>query len=301
MSVTNLASMKLLSESDIPFVDELSAAQVKHLQQTCAEQHNIPIVFSDPLQGGGTGPQMAVIPHGRYEMGSDEKEYGHSVTEYPQHLVTLRKPFAIGIYPVLTEEFELFRQATEWQLRKELIWHSGRYPAINLRMQDVRLYLDWLSKQSGHTYRLPTEAEWEYAARAGTTTPFHQGSNVSCKNVHFNPNFPYQEAMDKRRWYLPRCFPSIKVSAAGLHEPNNWGLYDVHGNVWEFTSSHWTSSHLNANRDGSPSAGADPYWYVTKGGSWFDGAVMARSAARKKRYLDEMDTNLGFRVVRELS
>lgn len=293
--------MTLLPESEIPFVDELSTEQVKRLQQTCAEQYDTPVVFSDRLTTGDDGPQLAVIPYGRYEMGSGAEEYGHTQNEYPQHLVTLRKAFAIGIYPVLSAEFELFRQATEWQLRKELIWHSGRYPAINLRMQDIQLYIKWLSEQTGQTYRLPTEAEWEYAARAGTTTPFHQGDDVSCKNVHFNPGFPYQEAKEKRRWYLPRCFPSLKVSEAGLHAPNNWGLYDMHGNVWEFTSSHWTSSHLNANRDGSPATGADPYWYVTKGGSWFDAAVMARSAARKKRYLDEMDTNLGFRVVRELN
>ncbi len=292
--------MMLLPESEIPFVDELNTTQLKQLQQSCAQRLSSAVIFSDSLQSGGEGPRLAVIPYGRYEMGSDTREYGHSRHEYPQHLVSLRQPFAIGVYPVLTEEFEQFRAATEWQLRRDLIWHSGRFPAINLRMQDVQLYLEWLSKQSGQTYRLPTEAEWEYAARAGTTTPFNLGESVSCKNVHFNPNFPYQEAKEKRRWYLPRCFPSVKVSEAGLYEPNNWGLYDMHGNVWEFTSSHWTTSHLNANRDGSPAASADPHWYVTKGGSWFDGAVMARSAARKKRYLDEMDTNLGFRVVREL-
>lgn len=292
--------MTLLPESRIPFVEELSPSQIKRLQQECADQHHRQIRFSDPLLSGGTGPELSIIPHGRFEMGSEAQEYGHCRNEYPRHLTTLRQPFAIGVYPLLTEEFEVFHQATEWRLRKELIWHSGRYPAINLRPQDIRLYLAWLSKQTGQTYRLPTEAEWEYAARAGTTTPFHYGESVSCKEVHFNPAFPYQEALEKRRWYLPRCFPSTKVSEAGLHEPNAWGLYDMHGNIWEYTSSHWSSSHLNANRDGSPVAGADSEWYVTKGGSWFDGAVMARSAARKKRYMDELDTNLGFRVVREL-
>lgn len=257
--------------------------------------------FRDTCHSGGYGPELTVIPFGRFEMGSDKREHGHSTTEYPQHLVTLRESFAIGIYPILTEEFDAFRHATEWQLRPRLIWHSGRYPAINLRLRDIRLYIAWLNQQTGQTYRLPTEAEWEYAARAGTTTAFHQGNDVSCKEVHFNPNFPYRKSAERQRWSLPRCFPALKASEAGLHEPNDWGLHDVHGNVWEYTSSHWTSSHLNANRDGSPTVGADPFCYVTKGGSWFDGAVQARSAARKKRNLDELDTNLGFRLVRELT
>ncbi|MEZ5479007.1 MAG: SUMF1/EgtB/PvdO family nonheme iron enzyme [Thiolinea sp.] len=248
----------------------------------------------------GEGPELTIIPAGRYEMGSSPAEFGHRPDEAPQCLVSLHQAFAIGTCPLTTAEFEQFRADTEWHLRPELIWHHGRYPVINVRMEDVRLYLKWLSDQTGQTYRLPTEAEWEYAARAGTTTAFHQGDDISCKDIHFNPAFPYREAREQRRWYLPRCFPSAKASEVGLYAPNCWGLHDVHGNVWEFTSSHWTSSHLGAHRDGSPPVNADPYWYVTKGGSWFDAAVMARSAARKKRYLNEMDTNLGFRVVREL-
>ncbi|HPY41241.1 MAG TPA: formylglycine-generating enzyme family protein, partial [Thiolinea sp.] len=233
-------------------------------------------------------------------MGSPNYEFGHRREEYPQHTIRLNYDFAIGQLPLMAEEFELFRTATEWQVRPELIWHRGRYPVINVRMSDVKLYLTWLSEQTGHTYRLPTEPEWEYATRAGTTTPFCFGSYISCKEVNFNPIFPYQEAAEKKRWYLPRCIPSVSAGEVGLREPNDWGLYDVHGNVWEFTSTHWTSSHLGAHRDGSPKTSSDPYWYVTKGGSWFDPAVLARSAARKKRYLDELDTNLGFRVVREL-
>lgn len=289
----------LTPESRLIFVDELNEGQIRQLQKAAAETCGLPPYFHDTLKSGITGPELAVIPAGRFEMGSEPSETGHQRDEAPRHPTLIRQPFAIGIYPVTGEEFRHFRKDTEWFLRPELIWHEGRYPAINIRMEDVKLYLAWLSMQTGQTYRLPTEAEWEYAARAGTTTPFHYGEDISCKEVHFNPLFPYREAVDKR-WYLPRCLPSPKASEVGLHAPNAWGLHDMHGNVWEFTLDHWTNSHLNANRDGSPSASADPYRYVTKGGSWFDPAARARSAARKKRYLDEMDTNLGFRVVREL-
>ena len=288
------------TDSTLTYVDELNIHQIKALQVETATLATLSPFFRDPLKIGGFAPEMAVIPAGRFEMGSDSNEYGHRREEAPRHLTSILRPFALGIYPILAEEFAIFHRATEWYLRPELIWHQGRYPTINIRMEDVKLYLAWLSEQTGHTYRLPTEAEWEYAARAGTTTPFYHGDSVSCKEVHFNPLFPYQEAQEKRRWYMPRCFPSPKASEVGMRTPNAWGLHDMHGNVWEFTSSHWTTSHINANRDGSPTLSANPYWYVTKGGSWFDPAVLARSAARKKRYLDEMDTNLGFRVVREL-
>ena len=288
-------------ETPLCFVDELSTVEIKQLQQDAAIQANLSqAFFQDPLQIGGIGPRLAVIPAGRFEMGSAPTEYGHRKEESPRHPTLIRRAFALGIYPVTAKEFDQFRHATEWFLRPELIWHKDIYPAINIRMQDIQLYLAWLSEQTGHTYRLPTEAEWEYAARAGSVSPFYHGDDVSCKEVHFNPLFPYKEAAEKRAWFMPRCIPSIKASEVGLRTPNAWGLHDMHGNVWEFTSTHWTNSHINANRDGTPSLGANPYWYVTKGGSWFDPATLARSAARKKRYLDEMDTNLGFRVVREL-
>jgi formylglycine-generating enzyme required for sulfatase activity len=287
-------------DSRLPYVDELNDQQIKQLQSEAAQSVGMGAFCRDTLKSGALAPELAIIPAGRFEMGSDPTEFGHQREEAPRHLTNVSRPFALGVYPVTAEEFDQFRKATEWYLRPELIWHSGRYPVINVRMEDIKLYLAWLSEQTGHTYRLPTEAEWEYAARAGTATPFYHGEEISCKEVHFNPLFPYKEARDNRRWYIPRCFPTPKASETGIRTPNAWGLHDMHGNVWEFTGNHWTPSHLNANRDGSPSTSADPHWYVTKGGSWFDPATLARSAARKKRYLDEMDTNLGFRLLREL-
>lgn len=296
-----IASSKASSQApNLHYIDELQSNEIKSLQDDIARDMNVQPFFSDVLKNGTRGPELAVIPPGRFDMGSSDDEFGHQKEESPRHLTTLHQAFAIGVYPVMAEEFEQFRKSTEWFLRPELIWHQGRYPVINIRMQDVQLYLEWLSNETGQRYRLPTEAEWEYAARAGTTTPFYYGKSVSCREVHFNPLFPYKEAQEKQRWYLPRCFPSPKASETGIRKPNAWGLHDMHGNVWEFTANHWTPSHLNANRDGSPSASANPFWYVTKGGSWFDPAILARSASRKKRYLDEMDTNLGFRVVRAL-
>lgn len=276
--------------------DELRASQA-----AIAQAYGLNPVFRDAFKdGAGFSPLMVVIPAGIFEMGSDISEQGHQPHEFPVHTIQLKQPFAIGQFPVTGAEFEQFKQETGWFLRPELLWYSGKYPVVNIRLQDIRLYIEWLNHRTGLTYRLPTEPEWEYVARAGTRTPFFFGTNVTCKEVLFNPNFPYQTTETKRRWSFPKCMPSIKPSEVGIREPNTWNVYDMHGNVWEFTSTHWTRSHLNANRDGSPSKMVDPHWYVTKGGSWFDGAVHARSAARKKRYFDELDTNLGFRLVRDL-
>lgn len=281
-------------------VDELTPDQLKQLQHDWANTWQLPIFFQDKLKDQTAGPHLSLIPPGRFDMGSTARELGHRREEAPQHLVSLQQAFAIGRYPITAHEFERFCAATEWQRRPDIIWHAGDYPVINIRMADVKLYLQWLSTETGHIYRLPTEAEWEYAARAGTNAPFHFGDTIDREQVLFDSNFPYQEAQEKRLWFLPRSIPSRQAEAVGLRVANTWGLHDVHGNVWEFTSSHWTSSHLGANRDGSPSQHADPHWYVTKGGSWFDPATAARSASRKKRYFDEMDVNLGFRILREL-
>jgi len=289
----------LQSAASKPFLPELSGTAIIQLQKELAQDLNLPIYFSDSLKNGSKAPELAIIPAGQYEMGSTEDEFGHIKEEYPQHYSHITKPFAIGRFTITAEDFEIFRKDTEWHLRPELLWSQGKEPVINIRYHDAQLYLDWLSKQTGQRYRLPTESEWEYAARAGTTTAFHYGDDVTCKEVHFNALFPYNEAKQKKRWYLPRCTPMAQAIEVGTKAPNNWGLYDVHGNVWEMTSTPWHDTHLNANRDGS-NPDKISNWIVTKGGSWFDAAVWARSASRKKRLYDEMDTNLGFRVVREL-
>jgi formylglycine-generating enzyme required for sulfatase activity len=283
------------------FLPDLDRQAITQLQQDTAQQLNIAMSFSDTMYSGATGPELAVIPIGQYEMGSTHHEFGHHKDEYPQHYIQIQKPFAIGRFTITADDFDHFCKDTEWTFRDDLIQSSGKTPVINLRLVDVNLYLKWLSDQTGQTYRLPTEAEWEHAARAGTTSAFHFGDEVTCKEVHFNALFPYNEAKQKKHWYLPRCSPYPKPIEVGDKPANAWGLHEVHGNVWEFTQTSWRASHLNANRDGSDSGTTDSPWYVTKGGSWFDDAIHSRSAARKRRSFEEMDTNLGFRVVREIA
>ena len=297
MQIENTSKNKLAS----PFLPELDQDKIKQLQQETAESLGLPVYFSDSLTSGQDAPTMAVIPAGQYEMGSTVDEFGHNREEYPLHYSHIYKPFAIGRFTVTADDFSLFQKNTEWFFREDLIRSKGKEPMINIRMADAVLYLEWLSDQTGETYRLPTESEWEYAARAGTTSAFCFGDEVSCKEVHFHSLFPYDEAKNKKRWFLPKCSPVTTVIEVGTKPANSWGLHDMHGNVWEWTDTPWQSSHLNSNRDGTSPSTMLSQWVVTKGGSWFDAAIHSRSASRKKRLYNELDTNLGFRVVRELA
>jgi formylglycine-generating enzyme required for sulfatase activity len=282
------------------FIHDLNQESLRQLQSDAAAIAGLDRYFQDVMKDGSPGPEMAVIPAGMFEMGSNHREFGHRPEEAPQHYVTIQKAFAMGRYTITAEQFEAFRTETGWYLRPDLIWADGRFPVMNIRIADAQRYADWLSEQTGKSYRLPSEAEWEYACRAGTLSPFSFGESVSCRDVHFNAAFPYNEARDRRRWFLPRCLPMPKALMVGSLTDNLWGLFEMHGNVQEFTSTAWLPHHCLSHRDGSPKETADPKRIVVKGGSWFDPAVMARSAARMPRLRDELDVNLGFRLVREL-
>lgn len=283
----------------LPDVHELDAEALIQLQADTARAHDCNVYFRDETDMLASAPHMAVIPAGVFEMGAPRDEYGAQPEEFPQHFVFLEKPFAMGRHAITADEFELFRRETGWYLRSDLIWAKGSFPVINISIDDARAYADWLSERTAQRYRLPTEAEWEYAARAGSRLAFTFGETVSCRDVHFNAAFPYEEPRQNRKWWLPRCMPLAKSLMVGSLPANAWGLYEVHGNVWEFTSSPWTLSHINHRRDGR-SASDTSEWIVTKGGSWFDGAARARAAARNPRMRTEIDVNLGFRLVREL-
>lgn len=260
-------------ESDYPFLPELSQEAVVQLQKETASQFNEAVMFQDAMKVGYDGPEMLVIPAGQFEMGAPESEFSHQVEETPQHYVTLKKAFSLGRFPVTNEEFEVFAEDTGWTLGRGLVWGKKKAPVVNIRRSDVLAYIEWICEQTGHRYRLPTEAEWEYAARAGTSTPFHFGNTISDSEVHFNPNFPYKQTKRGRKWFFPRRLPYRAASEVGQKPPNDWGLQDMHGNVWEFTMSPWSDSHANANSDGTAATVDVPQWVVTKGGSWFDAAA----------------------------
>ena len=283
-----------------PFLPDLSESERQQLQRETAHALRLEPIFRDRLSVDSEGPELAVLPAGVFDMGSHPEEFGHRREEGPSHYQQIAQPFAIGIYPLTAEEFLAFERATAWRWRSDLITSEGRHPVINIRHGEAEAYCAWLSEQTGQHYRLPSEAEWEYACRAGSCTPFAFGDSVSCREVHFKAAFPYEEARDKRRFYLPKCAPIAKTMPVGSYKANVWGLHDMHGNVWEMTGSNWSNSYTHLPRRHPAPAARRNKWIVVRGGSWFDAAVYARSAARRPRLRDELDVNLGFRVVREL-
>lgn len=171
--------------------------------------------FRDPLQSGGEGPLLTVIPAGRFLMGSPQDEHGRTEHEGPQHEVIIAQPFALGVYAVTFSEYDCFCEATGRKTPADNDWGRKNHPVINVSWHDAQAYCGWLNKQTGQSYRLPSEAEWEYACRAGTTTPFNTGEKINSEQANFDTAHG-------------RTLP------IGSFPSNKFGLYDMHGNVLEW-------------------------------------------------------------------
>jgi len=204
-------------------------------------------VFQDKLKDGGLGPEMMIIPAGKFNMGSNDYD-----GEQPIHSVTIAYEFALGKYPVTFDEYDLFCQATKREKPSDQGWGRGKRPVINVYWQDAKDYCQWLSKQTGKQYRLPSEAEWEYACRAGTRARFSFGDN--------------EGDLSQYAWYESNA--GGKTHPEGEKKPNPWGLYDMHGNVWEWCEDTWHDNYQGAPVDGSAWINSNENNRVLRGGSW---------------------------------
>lgn len=275
-------------------IHDLTPADLRRLQAETARVARLEPYFRDDLHSGGQGPELAVIPAGRFLMGSagDDRRFG----ELARYRVEIERPFAIGRYTITAEEFAVYTRAAGLVWPDHLIQSEGRQPVINITSLDARGYLAWLSAETGERYRLPDEREWEYAARAGSLTDYCFGERLGCGEANTASLAGAGSRPGGWRGWLPFCVPLHRVCEVGTYPANVWGLYEVHGNVWEFTSDPWQGP-----LDPENTAAGDPgRWIVTKGGSWFEGVRDASFAARRPRMLSERDTNLGLRVVREI-
>ncbi len=238
--------------------------------------------FQDTLRGGGRGPHMISLPGGSFQMGSPETSADFS--ERPQHTVHV-KPFAIGIHEVTIAEYRRFASATA---RKQP--HTGdldpeRHPIFFVSWNDALAYVQWLSSQTGKTYRLPTEAEWEYAARAGTSSAYWWGRELGEGKAHC---FACETGLD------PRAPTRIGRFAANL-----FGLFDTAGNLQEWTYDCYHANYEGAPTDGSVFEGGDCKYRVVRGGAFSSGPKGLRCAAREKFPADAANDSIGIRVVRE--
>jgi formylglycine-generating enzyme required for sulfatase activity len=228
-------------------------------------------------------PELVVIPQGAFIMGSDEK------AESPRVSVTIAKPFALGRYETTFDEYDACVDAGGCAKKPfDRDWGRGRRPVHTVTLVEIEGYLAWLSKKSGHRYRLPSEEEWEYAARAGTTTDYWFGNvmiagEVNCRDC-------------ATEW------SNIQSAPVGTFKPNPWGLYDVHGNLNEMVADCWNPNHEGAPTDGSiRTTGSDKcVSRVLKGGAWYYNPRASRSAWRARNDARVASYVFGFRVLREI-
>lgn len=230
-------------------------------------------------------PDMVSITGGTFTMGSPASEVDR-VSDETQHQVTLSS-FYMSKYQVTFVQYDAFCSATGRSKPNDGGWGRGNRPVINVTWHDATAYCQWLSQQTGKTYRLPSEAEWEYACRAGTTSPFNTGNCLSTNQANYDGSYPYSTCSygEYRQQTLP----------VGSFSPNAWGLYDMHGNVWEWCSD-WYGvypSYAQTNPTG-PSSGS---YRVSRGGSWLINSLYCRSANRDYYSPDYSYSTLGFRVV----
>ncbi len=237
-------------------------------------------------------PEMIVVPAGSFTMGSPDSEQGRASDEGPQHTVTIAAPFAVGKYAVTFDEWDACTAdgGCNGYRPYDKGWGRGRRPVINVSWDDANAYTTWLSHKTGKTYRLPTEAEREYFTRAGTRTPYWQGSTISPNNANYAEDFA-DNKIENRRFTVP-----VDKFAA-----NAWGLYQVHGNVFEWTEDCYHDSYVGAPTDGSAWTTAPCGSRVARGGSWISVPDRLRSGFRDRNSNYSKFDVLGFRVVRTIS
>ena len=269
------------------------ADRVQDRQRRQAEALGIPVIFRDQLADGSPGPEMVLIPSGIYLMGSPADEPERSDTEGPQHQVTIAKPFAIGRYVLTFAEWDAFAAATGGYRPDDEGWGRGARPVINVSWDDAQGYLRWLAGQTSQDYRLPSESEWEYACRAGTTTRFNTGHIITTDQANFDGNFPAEGCPDGR--YLEKTAP------VGSYAPNGFGLCEMHGNVWEWVADCWNDSYIGAPTDGSAWLTGDCGRALLRGGSWHFLGRSLRSAYRNNGDRGRRSYFMGFRVARSVT
>ena len=239
-------------------------------------------------------PEMVVVPAGSFGMGSPPGEENRYDNEGPVHRVEIRKPFAVGKYEVTFAEWDACVSAGDCGGYRpgDRGWGRGRRPVVNVNWEDAKSYVSWLSRKSGEAYRLLSESEWEYAARAGTTGPFHFGSTISTDQANYDGALAYGSG--------GKGVYRGKTVLAGSFPANGFNLHDMHGNVWEWVEDCWNDSYAGAPSDGSVWTSGDCSARVLRGGSWIFEPRFVRSAYRGWSSTGSRYGNFGFRVARIL-
>jgi formylglycine-generating enzyme required for sulfatase activity len=239
----------------------------------------VTLLIATSVSGQKPAIEWADIPAGTFTMGSPTDEVSREADE-TRHQVTL-SAFKMSKYEVTFEQYDVFCDANGRKKPRNQGWGRGKHPVINVTWNDAVAFADWMG------CRLPTEAEWEYACRAGTTTPYNTGENLTTAQANYNGKYPYNN--NAKGKYRKKTMP------VGSFAANAYGLYDMHGNVWEWCSDWYGDYSTLAQTDPKgPSSGS---FRVVRGGSWFYFAVSCRSAFRFTCSPANRISLIGFRLV----
>ena len=248
---------------------------------------------------------MTVIPAGKFIMGSTPSEAGRSPEEGPQHAVTIPHAFAVSTFDISRREFEVFASETRFAPSgARCDWRAPRAagvpftqeptePVVCVSWHDARAYVAWLSRRTGKQYRLLSESEWEYAARAGSTSARPWGDDPSHDHANTGADQCCEPSVSgSDRW--------LHTSPAGSFPPNHFGLSDMLGNVWQWVQDCASDGYTDAPSNGEALSSVPCDLHVVRGGSWFHPPSMARSASRAADRADFRVSDIGFRVAETL-
>ena len=241
-------------------------------------------------------PDMAVIPAGRFLMGSPSAEQARHEAEGPVALIDISRGFAMAAREITMAQWDacVAGGGCSGYTPPAHDWGRGEQPVVSVSFADAQSYVEWLSRETGRAYRLPSEAEWEYAARAGAAAPFSFGFRLTPDDANYNAAYTYGG---------PVGTAAGRAVKTASFAPNAFGLYDMHGNVWEWTADCWSGSHQDTDVNGASRTGAnggDCTRRVLKGGAWNTGGWRLRAAHRIGKPSGVREYDNGFRVVRAL-
>ncbi|GJM15546.1 MAG: pyoverdine biosynthesis protein PvdO [Thermodesulfobacteriota bacterium] len=275
------------------------------------------------IKDAAFAPALVVLPTGEFMMGSPDEEIGHYPNESPQHRVNIAS-FAIGQFPVTRREYSFFLEDSKYKADTGCYcWRGGRltwcadtdminpgfeqddlHPAVCISWDDAMEYVSWLSKKTNLPYRLPTESEWEYAARATTTSSRFWGETpeIACEYANVSDlTRADAHGLEPIPEKLFLCHSGyVYTSPVGKFRANGFGLYDVLGNVWEFVADKWHDSYTGAPSDGSAWLDGGSDKRIIRGASWFNVPRNVRSANRYSIESNVRYSGVGLRVARNV-
>ena len=235
--------------------------------------------FTENL-GKAASLDMLVIPAGMFQMGSPP-HHGNP-DEGPQHFVTI-KSFMMGKFLVTQRQWKaVMGKLPSCRFKGEDL------PVERVSWEDTQKFCQQLSKRTGRNYHLPSETQWEYACRAGTNTPFSFGETLTTQVANFNGEHTFRDE--------PRGIYFHSTNEGGKFPPNAFGIYDMHGNLWEWCEDNWLEDYSSSPRDGSAYQNHESSYRVARGGSWHEPPNLCRSAARLYVLQSDADEFMGFRV-----